>query len=160
MDRRNVNELWDIVQGVGALAGIIALFGQGWGVWKRRHVPRNVDALRLVLDTAYHHLIPLKSRVSSGTGSLEMVEDSDAVTACIDLVRHANRLADPVLSSAVREAGLSYHLTYAFGANLNVPRGQRDQALVKQQLDAASQSLDAIQRAYSRLDEMERRARS
>jgi hypothetical protein len=149
--------VWETVQGFGALAGIVALAVQGLGAWKRRRVPRDVSGLRTILDTAYEHLVPVSMRVQSGTGSLELVQDANAVNVCIDMVRYANRLADPKLAAAVRTAGHSYMLAYALGANLDVPHDRRDPALIKQQLTAARTSLDAVRAAYDRPDEMERK---
>jgi hypothetical protein len=94
-----------------------------------------------------------------GSPSLDLVENDEAVMAVIDMPRYAGRIKDPVLASAVREAGLKYHLAYALGSNLNRPPGERDQALIDQQNEAAKASLEAIRRAVDRLDEIERRLR-
>ncbi|MFI2352146.1 hypothetical protein ACH492_35180 [Streptomyces sp. NPDC019443] len=87
------------------------------------------------------------------------MEDDEAVTGVIDMSRYAGRLKDPVLASAVREAGLKYHLAFALGTNLNQPPGERDQAMIDQQNEAAQASLEAIRRAVDRLDMIERRLR-
>ncbi|MER5569728.1 hypothetical protein ABT083_26460 [Streptomyces goshikiensis] len=152
-------DLWSIAQGIGAAAGMAALSFQGVAAWRRRHDPRDIDGLREVLDTAYRHLIPVASRPINGSPSLDLVEDSEAVTTVIDLPRYAGRLKDPVLASAVREAGLKYQLAFALGSNLNHPPAERDQDLIARQNDAAQEALNAVRRANSRLDEIERRIR-
>ncbi|MFE6177873.1 hypothetical protein [Streptomyces sp. NPDC056464] len=87
------------------------------------------------------------------------MENNEAVMTVIDMTRYAGRLKDPVLASAVREAGLKYHLAFALGANLNRPPGERDQAIIAQQNEVAKTSLEAIRRASNRLDSIERRLR-
>jgi hypothetical protein len=132
---------------------------QGVGKWRRRHAPRDIDGLRKILDTAYSHILSVASRPVNGSPSMELVEDAASVMIVIDMPRYAGRLADPVLSSAVREAGLKYHLAYAIGSNLNRPPAERNPDLVRQQNEAGKQALDAVRRAVDRLDEIERRVR-
>jgi hypothetical protein len=112
-----------------------------------------------VLDIAYKRILPIASRPINGSPSLELVGDADSVMLAIDMPRYAGRLADPVLSSAIREAGLKYHLAYALGSNLNRPPAERDQNLIKQQNEAGQQALDAVGKEVARLDEIERRFR-
>ncbi|MEV0036579.1 hypothetical protein [Streptomyces sp. NPDC050804] len=87
------------------------------------------------------------------------MENDQAVMTMIDMPRYAKRLKDPTLASAVREAGLKYHLAFALGTNLNSPPAERDQTMIAQQNDAAQEALEAIRRATDRLDEIERRLR-
>ncbi|WP_432018822.1 hypothetical protein [Streptomyces sp. 1222.5] len=152
-------DAWALLQGIGAGAGMVALGIQAGVGWRRRHAPRDVDGLRQLLDTAYSHVLPIASRPVNGSPSLDLVENDAAVMAVIDMPRYAGRLKDPVLASAVREAGLKYHLAYALGSNLNRPYGERDRTIIDRQNQAAQEAMDAIGRAVDRLDQIERRLR-
>ncbi|MEU6814726.1 hypothetical protein [Streptomyces sp. NPDC046860] len=90
---------------------------------------------------------------------MDLVENDAAVMAVIDMPRYAGRLKDPVLASAVREAGLKYHLAFALGSNLNRPCDERDRTIIDHQNQAAQEAMDAIRRAVDRLDQIERRLR-
>jgi hypothetical protein len=149
---------WEVVQGVGAVAGILALTVQGAAAWRRRYAPRDIDGLRALLDAAYGHVLPISSR-PQGTPSLEMVGCDDPAMALIDMPRYAGRLADPVLSESVKKAGFAYHLAFAIGTNLNEDPGERDPRLVKEQIKAASAAMASIKTASERLDHIERRLR-
>lgn len=120
-----MDHIWSVVQGIGALAGLIALTFQGIWAWRRRHAPRDIEGLRSTLDTAYSHVLNVASPPGSGTSSLDMVEDREANLKVIDMPRYSGRLADPTLSAAVHEAGLAYHLAFAIGTNLNKAPDQR-----------------------------------
>lgn len=87
------------------------------------------------------------------------MENDATVMAVIDMPRYTGRLKDPVLASAVREAGLKYHMAYAPGSNLNRPHGERDQTIIDRQNEAARESLEVIRRVTDRLDEIEWRLR-
>ncbi len=147
------------MQGIGALAGLVALAAQGIGRWRLRYAPRDVDGLRHLLDSAYSHVLPIASPLINGTPSLDIVEDAKTTMLVIDMPRYAGRLADPVLMAAVREAELKYHLLFAIGTNLNTAPEVRNRRLIEQQGVAAQQALDSIRRASNRLDDIEHRIR-
>lgn len=152
-------DVWTLLQGVGAGAGMLALGIQAGAGWRRRHAPRDVDGLRQLLDMAYSHVLPIASRAVNGSPSLDLVENDAVVMAVIDMPRYAGRLKDPVLASAVREAGSKYHLAFALGSNLNRPYGERDRTIIDRQNQAAQEAMDAIEAAVNRLDQIERRLR-
>ena len=150
--------IWDIVQGIGALAGIAALTLQGLGTWRRRHAPRDIDGLRSLLDAAYGHVLAI-SQKAEGTPSLDLVGPDDPALLVIDMPRYARRLSDRILSDSVAQTGYKYHLAFALGSNLNKSSSERDPALVEQQVKAAKEAMDWIKKATDRLDRIERTLR-
>ncbi|MFE6548929.1 hypothetical protein ACFVHS_11100 [Streptomyces sp. NPDC057746] len=150
---------WALLQGIGAGAGMVALGIQAGVGWRRRRAPRDIDGLRQLLDTAYSHVLSIASRPVNGSPSLDLMENDAAVMAVIGMPRYAGRLKDPVLASAVREAGVKYHLAFALGTNLNRPHEERDRTLIDQQIRAATEALGSIRKAVDRLDQIERRLR-
>lgn len=152
-----MDTFWSWVQGVGGIAGLLALALQGVGWWRHRHTPRDVDGLRRLLDIAYKHVLPIANRVKYGSPSRDIIGDEEEAMAMLEMTSYAGRLSDKTLVKALTEASVTYMHAYAVGTNLNKPPEERPAKLVKEQVELASKSLDAIKRATRRLDELERR---